>query len=100
MNFTLVKTSEACPEQYDVYLGEETSRIVGYIGLRFGKLYVCYPSADGEIIYSYDFSDRLKGMFDNEEERNLYIITALTYIKDAIIYETFGNTSDINYVIK
>lgn len=100
MKFTLNQTCAACPEQYDVFLGEDTNRLIGYIRLRFGELSVYYPSIDGELVYTHDFGDRLQGSFNNDKEREDYINIALNTIKNKIIEETFGNVDNIEYVVK
>ena len=46
----LIKTCNACPEQYDV-LDEHTNEPIAYIRFRFGQLKVC-PYINGEIDFS------------------------------------------------
>ncbi len=65
------KTCDACPEQYDVFKGDE---MVGYVRLRWGGLSCRYPNYDGEIIYSESFDDGWKGSFEDDNERNKYLI--------------------------
>lgn len=43
------QTSFACPEQYDVFIGEAQ---VGYLRLRHGAFRVDYPECGGETIYT------------------------------------------------
>lgn len=69
LNF--VKTCEACPEQYDVFKGD---KIVGYVRLRWGVLSCCYPDYEGEEIYSKSFDDAWQGEFEDDNERNKYLI--------------------------
>jgi hypothetical protein len=65
------KTCDACPEQYDVFKGD---KMVGYVRLRWGVLSCCYPNYDGEEIYSKSFDDAWQGEFDDDNERNKYLI--------------------------
>jgi len=62
-------TCSACPEQYDVKLN---GQIVGYVRLRSGNLRVDCPDCGGETVYETYFEDPLKGMFDDDEERQHY----------------------------
>ena len=69
-------TCRACPEQYDVMIGE---RYVAYVRLRSGRLTVCPVGEDGEPEFdNYTLveewtSDYLKGCFENEAERKEYL---------------------------
>lgn len=49
MALRLVKTCDACPEQYDVFDGTQQ---VGYIRLRHGTMRVECPDAGGETVYT------------------------------------------------
>jgi hypothetical protein len=42
--------------------------------LRWGVLSCCYPNYDGEEIYSKSFDDAWQGEFDDDNERNKYLI--------------------------
>jgi hypothetical protein len=76
--YTFVRTCYACPEQYDVYLGEEQ---VAYVRLRHGRLYACSPDVGGKTIYqAYPEGD---GIFASEEE----CLFHLTQITKALAYE-------------
>ena len=98
MKFELEQTSQACPEQYNVFRGE---RLVGYIRLRNGYLYLSYPDAYGETIYEHVFEDKLKGSFDSDEERNHYLVESLTVLKNTIINEMIdGNLDEVRYSIR
>lgn len=98
MKFQLVKTCAACPEQYDVLRGE---RQVGYLRLRSGYFRCDYPDVDGKTIYEHYFEDKLKGMFDDEDERRKYLTEALTALKDTILSEMVnGNVNEIEYEIQ
>lgn len=65
------KTCDACPEQYDVFKGD---KMVGYVRLRWGNLSCCYPDYEGEEIYSKSFDDAWQGEFEDDNERNKYLI--------------------------
>lgn len=73
------KTCDACPEQYDVFKGD---KIVGYVRLRWGLLSCCYPDYEGEEIYSKSFDDAWQGEFDDDNERNKYLIIIATEINN------------------
>ena len=64
-------TCSACPEQYDVF---KDDKLVGYVRLRHGGLSCRYPNYEGELIYSESFDDGWKGSFDDDNERNKYLI--------------------------
>ena len=59
-----VETCSACPEQYDVFLGDKQ---VGYLRLRSGWFRVDFPECGGETIYEHYFDDGWKGCFDDTE---------------------------------
>jgi hypothetical protein len=44
----LVQTCDACPEQYDVFEGDE---LVGYLRLRHGHFRAHYGGYDGVVVY-------------------------------------------------
>lgn len=58
----LVQTCEACPEQYDAYIGDTK---IGYLRLRFGEFTVRYPDVQGQLVLSVN--TRGDGMFEDEE---------------------------------
>lgn len=70
-------TCGSCPEQYDVFRGDEQ---IAYVRLRHGRLRVDVPDAGGETIYVNDFDEEYKGIFSDETERVKY----LTEISEAI----------------
>jgi hypothetical protein len=72
----LVQTCEACPEQYDAFVGE---RIVGYLRLRHGTFRVWYPDMGGEIIYEVETKG--DGLFE-PEERDYHLGKALELIRN------------------
>lgn len=76
MDIQLVKTCEACPEQYDAYLG---ARQVGYLRLRHGYFRVEFPDCGGETVY--ETATIGDGAF-TESERDHHLNEA----KDAIAY--------------
>ena len=65
------QTCGACPEQYDVFKDEKQ---VGYVRLRWGNLSCCYPDHEGDEIYAESFDDGWKGCFDDDNERNKYLL--------------------------
>lgn len=65
------KTCDACPEQYDVF---KDGNQVGYVRLRWGGLSCRYPNHEGDEIYSESFQDAWKGCFDDDNERNKYLL--------------------------
>lgn len=74
----LVKTCDACPEQYDAFLD---GKQVGYLRLRHGGFRVDYPDCGGETIY--DANPRGDGEFYNEE-RDYYLRCAVDAIERRI----------------
>ena len=98
MRFELEQTCAACPEQYDVYRG---ARQVGYIRLRNGYFYLSYQDMYGERIYEHTFEDRLKGCFDSDEERDIYLKKSLEALKNKIICEMIdGDMFNVEYNIR
>lgn len=73
-----VKTCDACPEQYDVFHDE---KIVGYVRVRWGNLYVQCPDVGGEVVYE-TMLDHNFGEFINEGERKFYLQQAAYGIAD------------------
>lgn len=67
---TFIPYTLACPAQYDVEDSEGTH--VGYVRLRWGILRCDYPDWGGEIIYTHNFHEDFKGIFDSDEERDEY----------------------------
>lgn len=72
---TLVLTCGACPEQYDVYKGDD---VVGYMRLRHGHFYADYR---GRTVYTA--SPRGDGVFDSDE-RIMYLTEACNEIYRAM----------------
>lgn len=64
-------TCIACPEQYDVYIGDLQ---IAYVRLRGGNLYATHPDVGGRQIYYHHFeNDEWKGCFDTLEEREFHL---------------------------
>jgi hypothetical protein len=61
--YTLVQTSIACPEQYDVF--NQAGEQVGYLRLRHGHFRADYPDHGGETVYESDTKG--DGIFDDDE---------------------------------
>ena len=74
--FRLVCTCGACPEQYNVFDGED---YVGYMRLRHGYFYAEYL---GKTVY--EANPRGDGIFDDETERVFHLNSACEAIKTAI----------------
>ena len=68
-------TCFACPEQYDVDLGDAGKR--GYVRLRHGELRADYlPDGDfsrAVTVFEHDFDDDAVPCFDSDEERDEYL---------------------------
>ena len=77
--FNLIETCGACPEQYDVMLGEKK---VGYLRLRHGYFRADYPGCGGRTVYeAYPEGD---GIFAGYEERMLHLTEAVNAIERAL----------------
>ena len=63
----LVKTCEACPEQYDAVgpAGEP----LAYLRLRWGSFTVRCPDVAGEVVYDVGVGGDLTGAFRSERQR-------------------------------
>lgn len=71
-------TCGACPEQYDVFLGEEQ---VGYVRLRHGFMAVACPDYGGKTVY--EANPKGDGCFD-ADERDYFLRHAAKAILDWI----------------
>lgn len=80
MDFKLILTCGACPEQYDV-VDRKTGEKIAYLRLRHGHFYAQYPY-DGEIVYAIDTIG--DGIFD-KDERPIHIGKALLAIRAAML---------------
>ena len=63
-NYRLIRTSFACPEQYDVF-NNETGAQVGYLRLRHGYFRADCPAVGGDTVYEADPAG--DGIFDDDE---------------------------------
>lgn len=74
----LVRTSDACPEQYSLmFAGEEEA----YLRLRHGRFTVQVPGPAGEVVFDAEFpADPDKGTFSSEQERQTYLAMALAAV--------------------
>lgn len=75
-------TGDMCPEQYDVYLGEQR---IAYVRLRGGYMRVDFPEVGEKVIFSHEFEDMWKGAFDGDAERFDYLSKAASAICDYLI---------------
>jgi hypothetical protein len=98
--FKLVQTCSACPEQYDVYLKDDPTEMVGYLRLRHG-----YFRAEHMGQTVYESTTKGDGIFDSDE-RSYHLNQACIAIKDAMsgfpdLYEIEGTSEedwyDCNY---
>lgn len=71
-----VRTSYACPEQYDVFDGDEQ---VGYVRLRRGTFSVSIPDANGRDIFTDRPADS-DGVFETWVQRDEYLTRAAKLI--------------------
>lgn len=94
-------TCSACPEQYDVLLGEEQ---VAYVRLRHGNLRVDCPDVGGVTVYQADPNG--DGCFYDQEERDYHLRHAgaaiLKWIADGKPNEPepLPPAPDIDYVLE
>lgn len=65
---TVTMTGWACPEQYDVHIGDTR---IGYARLRWGRFYAAYPDCGGETVYEADLHDGPQGSFSPRSARNI-----------------------------
>lgn len=72
-DYLFVLTCSACPEQYEVFVGEEQ---VAYLRLRCGAFTVEAPDAGDELLLLHEFDDDLKGQFAGEAERMKFLTLA------------------------
>jgi len=73
-----VMTCGACPEQYDVFHGDEQ---IGYVRLRHGCLTVAYPHVGGEcILQTTDLKG--DGIFADEREREKWLKGAAVFLHE------------------
>lgn len=84
LDYNLVLTCGACPEQYDVLDAE--GKQVGYLRLRHGGFRADYPNCGGVEVYYASFSDGWKGIFD-DEEREFFLTEAVKAIHNQIELE-------------
>lgn len=83
------QTCFMCPEQYDVYRGEEQ---VAYVRLRWGYLTVEVPDVGGKLIYEHSFKNNWQGCFFSPIERKKYLCIVekkiLKYLKSRGVLES------------
>lgn len=89
----LVRTCEACPEQYDAFNGDIK---VGYLRLRHGGFTVQCPDVGGE--YVYDASPNGDGIFE-DDERDYYLRHAVDAIQRHMRGEKRPDAPDVQYEI-
>jgi hypothetical protein len=74
MQFQLLKTCYACPEQYDVSLN---GKDVAYLRLRHGRFYAAVPDVGGKVVY--EANPNGDGSFD-DDERDKHLTAACVAI--------------------
>lgn len=79
--FEFRMTCMACPEQYDVFLGEE---LVGYVRLRWGCIRAEFPDVWRELVYVHEFNDPFMGCFDNEKQRMKHLKRIAKRLKEYV----------------
>lgn len=77
MGIRLVETCEACPEQYDAYMGD---KLIGYLRLRHGHFTVRYPGVMGKLVY--EANPKGDGIFE-DDERKFYLDKAIKALAKA-----------------
>ena len=73
-DYRLEMTCGACPEQYDVFLGDEQ---VGYLRLRHGYFYASVPDCSDSIVF--EAHPKGDGVFESNE-RKYYLTKAIEAI--------------------
>lgn len=74
----LIKTCVSCPEQYDVYEGDQK---VAYLRLRWGYFYASMKGPLGKGVYGVEIGGSLTGQFESEEQRQYHLNLAMEAIK-------------------
>ena len=77
--YRLQQTCSACPEQYDVYAGEEQ---VAYFRLRHGGFTASVPDYSGDVVYEAE--PQGDGIFDREE-RVWFLTQAILAVQEYYI---------------
>lgn len=78
---TFEMTCAACPEQYDVWLGERQEQI-GYVRARHGVVTAEYPDACERLVYRADLVDS-DGDLGDEHERRRHLTAIAALLEDA-----------------
>ena len=88
LELTLEQTCSCCPEQYDVFDGN--NQTVGFIHLRHGLFSVYYPGYEGIPIFSAIIGDGYQGSFASDFERTMFLNAAKLRIANKIFEEQGG----------
>lgn len=78
-DYFFVRTSSACPEQYDVF--DTQGDQVGYVRLRHGSLSAQSPDIGCTDVYSCEFPENI-GCFSDSEERMKHLLKIAEAIKN------------------
>jgi len=91
----LIKTCDACPEQYYAIVDTDDNgnlipaTKVAYLRLRWSRFSVHCPDVDGDVVYTATIGDSgMDGCFESDEERDKHLAAA----KDAICTWWWWNT--------
>lgn len=85
--YRLERTCFACPEQYDVYAGDEQ---VAYFRLRHGGFKATVPDVGGDVVYQAD--PKGDGIFE-DEERVKYLTEAILAVQEYYINRRWDTDS-------
>lgn len=86
--YRLERTCFACPEQYDVYAGDE---IVAYFRLRHGSFYASCPDVGGDVVY--EANPEGDGIFE-DTERMGYLFEAIRAVQEYYINRRWDKDND------
>jgi hypothetical protein len=77
----LVKTCDACPEQYDVYKKDWK---IGYLRLRYGHFTAQVIDPGGKQVYEASIGGPMTGEFTTQQERKFHLKAAKKAIKEEL----------------
>lgn len=78
---TFVRTSFACPEEYDIF---ENKKKVGYMRYRWGKVTVYSPDVNGKVLISHKYGNEMSGLFEDQDTRDLFLDIASMAVADEL----------------
>lgn len=86
--YRLQQTCRACPEQYDVYIGDDQ---VAYFRLRHGTFRAVVPDYGGETVY--EANPNGDGAF-TDKERQRYLTEAILAVQAYYLNRSWENYED------